>query len=658
MAIPIDIDPTAVGQTAEGITNLCDDSLAKAELLLSEIRGLSKAPDDALTFEATLGKLDDAVLYMHHAADFAQLMSSVHPDPAVREAARGCEPKVSRFDTALFLDPELAIVFKRFAGRKLQLPPVQARFLEHVLRDFRRNGLDLEATKQDRLKQLNDEITTLAQAFDTNLAEATLYYEATPEQLEGLPDNYRSEHQPGPNGKIKISTDYPDYSPVITYAKDRNLAKELYKLFDNRAVDKNLPILDKILKLRHEKANLLGYPTWADFVLEPRMAKNAQTVSSFLESVRSHLERQGAEEIKEYRAKHAKLGGKESDPIPPCDRLYLEDQLRHEKYGLDSKKLGEYFEVTRVTQGVLEITSKLFGIQYKPSSAPVWHSDVKAYDVIDTASNKLIGRFYMDLYPRADKYKHAAVFGIRETKKLQDSSRLFPIAAIVCNFPRPGGAPALLPHSEVTTFFHEFGHVLHHLLSESELASFAGTAVARDFVEAPSQMLEEWAWSRETLDSFARHYATGEKIPQTLFDAMIRSRGFGRALGTQRQIFLSALDQAYHTRQPGFDTTTVLKELHSRYTAFEYVEGTHFQATFGHLMGYDAGYYGYQWALAIAQDLFTRFKKDGLMNAQTAKDYRAMVLSKGGSEDENQMVEKFLGRAPNDAAYRAYLSGQ
>jgi len=506
------------------------------------------------------------------------------------------------------------------------------------------------------VRAINEELTKLGQDFDTNLAASHLFVDATPAQLEGLPKEWLASHKPEADGKIRISTDYPDYFPVLTYARDRTLALALFKQFDNRAADKNIAVLDAILARRAEKAKLLGYATWADYVLEPRMAKDARTVAAFLEGLKKHVAKKGDAEMGEFRALHVKLGGKVTDPIPPSDRLYLEDQLRKSKYGLDSKEVSQYFEVRKVKEGLLTITSKMFAIKFRPAAdAPTWHADVEPVEITDL-NGKLLGRFYFDLYPREGKYKHAAVFSIRDTVKMQDGSRLVPMAAIECNFPRPGGGgPALMSHQDAVTFFHEFGHVLHHLLSESELSSFAGTSVARDFVESPSQMLEEWAWSKETLDLFAVHHESGKPMPKTLHAAMLRSRGFGRALSTQRQLFLAALDQAYHTRQPPLDTTKVLQETNDAYTPFKFVEGTHFQASFGHLIGYDAGYYGYQWALSIAQDLFTRFKKEGLMNAKTAADYRSSVLAMGASDDEAKLVARFLGRAPSEAAYKAFL---
>jgi thimet oligopeptidase len=667
----VDVDPVNVGLgrtsggagsladvalARGGVERLCDESLARATAALDEIRALDGAPDTALTWDSTAAKLDQANHALESGGDFPALMAVAHPDDGVRAKAKQCEPKIEKLETALWLDAKLARVLKRYAAKKEALAPVRSRLLDRTLRDFRRNGLELDAAGQQRLRAINEEITKLGLDFDSNLAESHLVVEASPAELDGLPKEWIVSHPPNKGGKVEITTDYPDYFPVLQYAKNRALALQLYKQFENRAADKNVAVVEKLLALRAEKAKLLGYATWADYVLEPRMAKDPKTVAAFLESLRKHLAKKGEVELAEFKKAHVKLGGKATDPIPPSDRLYLEDQVRQAKYGLDSKEVSKYFEVRRVKEGLLAITSKLFDIRYRPApDAPTWHPDVEAMEVTD-ASGKVLGRFYFDLYPREGKYKHAAVFGIRDTMKMPDGSRLMPVAAIECNFPKPGGAaPALMSHADAVTFFHEFGHVIHHLLSESELSTFAGTSVAKDFVESPSQMLEEWAWRKETLALFARHHDTNAPLPATLHAAMLRSRGFGRALATQRQLYLSALDQAYHTRPLPFDTTKVLAEINDAYTPFKYVEGTHFQASFGHLIGYDAGYYGYQWALSIAQDLFTRFAKEGLLNPKTAGDYRGMILAPGDSEDAAKLVERFLGRPPNDAAYKAFL---
>jgi thimet oligopeptidase len=301
----------------------------------------------------------------------------------------------------------------------------------------------------------------------------------------------------------------------------------------------------------------------------------------------------------------------------------------------------------------------MYGLEYKRvPDAKTWHPDVMAYDVL--SGGKTIGRFYLDLYSRPDKYKHAAMFPIRTPRRLEDGRYVQPTAALECNFPKPGAEAALMSHEDVVTFFHEFGHVLHHLLTQESLASYAGSNTVRDFVEAPSQMFEEWPWSREVLDLFARHHKTGAKIPDKLFDAMKASRSFGLALSTQRQVFLASLDQELHTRNASVDrvdSTKVVEEVQNATDSFQYVPGTHFQSSFGHLIGYDAGYYSYQWALALSRDVLTRFQKEGLLNTTVAGAWRTEVLEKGGGTDERALVTKFLGREPNNEAYFKYLRG-
>jgi thimet oligopeptidase len=463
------------------------------------------------------------------------------------------------------------------------------------------------------------------------------------------------------DGKVEITTDYPDYFPFVTYAKDRKAALDLYVLFTNRGGDENVKLLEQIIALRGEKAKLLGYSTWADYQTETRMAKSAKTVNDFLEHVRDAVRAPAKAEFAEFMHEHVALGGKATDKLPPSDRYFLEDRLRNKKYSFDSKELAGYFEVANVTKGLLDTTSAMYGLEYKSVPANAWHPDVSAYEVY--SGGKLIGKFYLDLYPRDGKYKHAAMFPIRTAKMLPSGEYQLPMATLECNFPKPeaGGPPALMEHGDVVTFFHEFGHVLHHILTTSQLASYSGSSTVQDFVEAPSQMFEEWAFDRSVLDKFARHYKTGEKIPDALFTALQKSRSFGRALATQRQLFLASLDMAYHSRTPEagpFDTTKVVDDVQRANDPFAYVPGTHFQSSFGHLIGYDGGYYGYQWALSLSRDVLTRFKREGMLNQDTARAWREDVLAKGGGEDERAMVTKFLGREPNEEAYVKFLKGQ
>jgi thimet oligopeptidase len=653
------VDPVAQNLSAEGLRALCDQHLASARALLAEIKSLRGASPNELTWDATLGKLDRLSAEVSVAAGFPELMSVGHPDEAVREAGKSCRPKAVELFTDLMLDADFAAVIRAYADTAPALDGTRRRLLDDTLRDLRRNGLELSAEAQARLRQLNDELSRLAQDFEQHLSDASPELRVPKARLRGLTESFVAAHPPGDDGLVTLTTNYPDYFPVLQYAEDRELARELNFLFDSRAAEQNLPVLEQVLALRREKATLLGYESWAAYAIEPRMAKTPGAVSAFLDRAAELVREPAKREYAEFRAEHVALGGDADAPLPSYERIFLEERLRAAKYGFDSKRLSEYFEVRAVTQGMLRIYERLFGIRFVPDrDAPRWHPDVVALDVRDAASDAAIGRIYLDLYPREGKFKHAAMFEIRPGLQLRDGSYLAPISCLMCNFPRPGGeGPALLSHSDVTTFFHEYGHALHHVLSRQELASYSGTNTARDFVEVPSQMLEEWTFKRETLDLFARHHSTGAPIPDELFDAMSRSRAFGRALATERQISLATLDFEYHARRESFDTDEVLADVMRRTQSFAFQAGTHFQATFGHLMGYDAGYYGYQWALALARDVLTRFEAEGYMNPATARDWRQRVLEQGAGQDERGLLRAFLGREPDLEAYGAHLAG-
>ena len=636
----LSLDPVPVGMSAEGVVKLCDDGLARAVSLTDGIRALKDASDEALTWETTFGAFDEAVHSLELASTMPSLMHMTHPDAAVREAAATAEPKVSEWVTQLFLDADIAAVFKRYAAKKEKLDDGRQKFVEETLRDYRRNGLELPPEKQTRLKELNEELTKLGQEFEFNIAASQAFIEIDPAQLDGLSESFIASHPAGENGKVKITTAYPDYKPFMKFAKDREAAKQLHIVYNTRAKEKNIPILEQVLKLRKEKAILLAYKTWADYVLETRMAKNPKNVFEFLSGLHRSLKPKAEEEFKRFGV----------SPILASDASYYEEMVCRRDYALDSAALSEYFEFESVERGLLETMSELFGIEFRETKTAGWHEEVRCLDVFD--GEKPLGRIYLDLHARENKYSHAAVFGIRNSRRLPDGSRLLPMCSLVCNFPRAGG---LLSHEDVVTLFHEFGHAIHKIMYQGELSSLAGLNVARDFVEAPSQLLEEWAWDRDCLNRFAKHHKTGEKIPDALYDSMTRARHFGDAIFTERQLMLAMLDMEYHTREPGFDTTAVMRELSDEYSVFQFVEGTAFHAAFGHLMGYDAGYYGYQWALSLACDMRTRFKAEGMLNRKTATEYREAVLARGATIDEEKMVADFLGRPSNNGAYLEYL---
>jgi thimet oligopeptidase len=651
------VDPVASGLTVAGVTSLCDDHVERAQTLLDAVKSMEKATNEELTWDNTVGQFDSIILELSIAGGFPSLMSLGHPDKEVREAAKACEPKVEKFRTELMLDAAFASVVKRYAARNQPLQGVQARLLKDLLRDFRRNGLELAPDKQKRLREINEEVTKLQQDFTSNISDTVLSIKVKPSQLKGLPDSFIEQHKPGDDGLVTLTTNYPDYFPVLTYCEDRTVARDLTAKFDSRAAEKNLPILDRVLALRNEKAKLLGYETWADYAIEPRMAKSAKNVQEFLDRLSKELKQPARREYLQFVAEYRRLGHQPGVRMPNYERLYIEQKLRERNYGFDGKELSKYLEVGSVTQGLLRIIEQLYGIEFKPvKDAPTWHPDVITLDVVD--QSRRIGRIYLDLHPREGKYKHAAMFEIRPGKALGNDAYLTPMAALVCNFPKPGESPALMTHNEVTTFFHEFGHALHHVLTRQPLATYAGTNTARDFVETPSQMFEEWAFRRDILDMFAKHHETGARIPDDLFKSLVRSRAFGRALHTERQVSLASLDFAYHSQPSPMDTDKVFAKVMNDTQRFAYLPGTHFQATFGHLMGYDAGYYSYQWALVIAQDVLTRFEKEGFMSAKVARDWRRTVLEQGAGEDENKLVEQFLGRPHNLEAYSKFLKAE
>jgi thimet oligopeptidase len=653
-------DPVAAAAGAGDLSAMCDQALARAQQLATELRALAAAPEEEVTWEAVLGRLDEVQYLLRFTRTFPQLLADIHPDGDVRDAARACAARSDQVETDLLLDPELAAAIKRLAVRTSdgELDIASARLLAHTLRELRRNGLDLPAAGQAELRRLNEEITRLGQEFYRNLAEAEGRVEVPPSALEGLPAEYVAAHlgRALPNGNVVITTDYPDLFPFIRYAKDRAAARALYAAFDRRAADANVPVLEQLLAARERKARLLGYACWADYAIEPRMAGTAAAVWELLRQVGAAVEKPADAEMAEFREVWERLGGRRDAPLYPPDRYYLEEQLRETKHGYDSRELARYFEVTRVQAGVLDVAAQLYGLEFRRAAeAPRWHPDVEVYDVL--SAGEPAGRLYMDLYPRSGKFKHAGAFEIRSVRPARGPrGRVLPVAALVCNFPRPGGAqPALLGHDQVVIFFHEMGHVLHQLLSEAPFAVFAGEAVTRDFQEVPSQVFEEWAFRREVLDLFARHHQTGARIPEPLFEALTRSRRVGLALATEVQLFVSALDLEYHSRPAGFDTTKVMRELFAKYQRFTYIEATQYQATFAHLIGYDAGYYGYQWALWLARDVLDRFGADGFLNPDAAARWRTTVLARGGSEDEALQIERFLGRKPTPRAYLEYL---
>jgi len=582
---------------------------------------------------------------------FAGLMSEVHPDEAIRDAARECEQEVSRFYSELALDRELydALAAVDVAAAE----PETRRFHAHTLRDYRRAGVDRPPEVRERLHAIDEELTKLGQQFSKNISEDVRFIEIRdPARLAGLPADFVASHTPDAAGVVRITTDYPDYNPFMTYADDDELRRELYVKFRSRGDTQNEGVLRDILKLRAEKAALLGFRDWADYITADKMIGSGDRAAEFIDKVWKLAEPRAARDYAEL-LRVLRASEPRASEVRDWQKVWLENRVKRERYEVDASVVREYFPYERVLAGLLEITSEIFDLQYAPvESIEPWHPSVLVYDVVRRGDQ--LGRIYLDMHPRDGKYKHAAQFPLKDgVRGVQ-----LPEGVLVCNFPDPkAGGVALMEHDDVVTMFHEFGHLMHHVLGgHQKWITQSGVATEWDFVEAPSQMFEEWAWSYETLSRFARHHATGDVIPKDLVDKMRRADKFGLGTATVQQLFYAAISLAFHRADPGtLDQLAEVKRLQAKYTPFAYVDGTRFHASFGHLVGYSAMYYTYQWSLVIAKDLLTPFAREGLMAKDVTFAYRDRVLVPGGSRDAADLVRSFLGREYDFSAYEKYL---
>jgi thimet oligopeptidase len=503
--------------------------------------------------------------------------------------------------------------------------------------------------------KLREELVKIGQEFGKNMKDDVRKLALDPAQLDGLPDDYKATHKPGPDGKVSITTDNTDYIPFITYAKDEKSREQLWRLYRLRGHPRNLEVLSRMLEKRHELSTLLGYANWAAYATEDKMIGSQERAAEFIARIASASEARAGRDYQQLlRRKRKDDSG--AHAVAGWDAAFYSERVSAEEYGFDSQTIRPYFEYRRVKQGVLDITAKIFGLEYKRiGDAAVWHPDVEVYDVVERGA--VLGRIYLDMHPRDGKYKHYAQFTLQSGV----AGKRLPEGVLMCNFPRPPegseGEAALMEHDSVKTFFHEFGHLLHHVLGgHTRWVGLSGVATEWDFVEAPSQMLEEWVWDVPTLQTFARHYQTGAPIPAELVARAKAADEYGKGLWVRQQMFYAATSLEFHVRDPrGLDTTKLMAELQDRYTPFKYVEGTYFHESFGHLDGYSALYYTYMWSLVIAKDLFSVFQHEGLLNPAAALRYRRAVLEPGGSKPAAELVRDFLGRQYDFRAYQEWL---
>jgi thimet oligopeptidase len=644
-------DAASAAQTpVEKFAAECRDGLEKARQLMPALLEV----DGARTVDNTLSPYNEMLLHALNSAGTAELMNAVHPDEPIREAAATCKEEVASFLSDLGRNRQLFDAFSRLDTKGLDADA--KRLVEHSLRDFRRSGVDKDEATRNRLKAIDDELTKLSNDFGKNIREDVRQIEIAPEKLAGLPDDYIANHKPNAAGKVVITTNYPDYVPFMSYADDNEARREIYIKFRSRGDKGNEALLRDILTLRAEKAKILGYDSWADYITEDKMVKSAKNARDFIERVVKTAKARGQRDYKELLAHKKKHVEKKAKVVNDWEKSYLQNKVQKAKYEFDSQAVRPYFPYAQVEAGLLDLTAEIYQVRYeKVADADVWHKDVKVFDVFARDSGDKLGRIYLDMHPRDGKYKHAAQFPYQTGV----AGHQLPEGALVCNFPQPTATdPGLMEHGDVETMFHEFGHLMHHVFGgHQKWVSQSGVATEWDFVEAPSQMFEEWAWSHETLARFAKHHESGEVIPKPLVERMRKAQKFGVGLFALQQMFYASISLGFHTADPSkLDMGAEVDRLQKQYTPFPPVDGTSFHASFGHLTGYSAIYYTYMWSLVIAKDLLTPFKKNGLMNAEWTAKYRDTILAPGGTKDAADLVETFLGREFNYAAFEDYLA--
>ena len=616
----------------------------------AQLETLHHAPGPR-TIDNTLVPYDAIAVELDAGMSYAGLLERVHPDADVRQTAEKWTQDLSQFATELSLDR--AVYDALVALDAGAMDPVTRHYVERTRRDFRRSGVDKDPETRQRIRQLNEELVLIGQEFARNIQSDTRTVQVLPADLDGLPDDYKKAHAPDAGGQVTISSDYPDYVPFMSYSRSGKAREALYRAFRSRGTPANLEVLDRMLMRRHTLATLLGYRSWAHYVTEDKMIATDDAAREFVERIAGIGLDRGRRDYAELldRKRQDEPGATE---VHDWEKDYYDERVKAERYSFDSQEARAYFPYEKVKQGILDVTAKLFGVEFRRvHAAEVWAPDVETYDLYERGEK--LARFHLDMHPRTDKYKHAAQFNLVNGL----AGRQLPEAALVCNF--PGGEPGdagLMEHDDVVTFFHEFGHLLHNLFAgKLPWMGVAGISTEWDFVEAPSQMLEEWGWDARVLRTFARHVETGEPVPEELVARMRKARGFGRGVYVRQQMYYARLSLRLHEEDPAaLDTAAVVRDLQNQYSMFRYVDGTAFQASFGHLDGYSAIYYTYMWSLVIARDLFSQFDSKNLMAPDVARRYRDSILAAGGSAPAAELVQRFLGRPFSFDAYEAWLN--
>ena len=640
--------------TADEVRAATDEALTEAEALVVA----AIATGGRGTFATVLLPLDEADARITAGYATGAFMARVHVDPAVRDAGQEAEERLDRWRVDLPFRDDLAATIFTFAAHPEAAAVVgeQRRLLDRLVRDLRRAGHHLDAATRDEVRRLEGRLVELSSAFQRNIDEFEDGLDLTRDELDGLSDDFVAGLRPGAApGTFRVSLDTPEAYPFLQQARRRDLRRDLEHRQFNEAREANEPLLAEALEIRRRIATLLGYPSWAHHAIEVKMAGDPEAVRRFYDDLVPPLRARLADEV--ARLEEILREDGEEPPLRTWDWRYCDTRLRRRDFAVDPDELKQYLPLEAVFDGLLGLCAEVFGLVFeRVADAAAWHPDVVRFRVWDAASGAEIGDILMDLHPRDGKYGHAAAWPLVPGRRLPDGSYQRPLTAIVANLPRPGSdRAALLRHSDVVTLFHEFGHVLHMTLTRAELVRFSGANTEWDFVEAPSQILEHWAWQADVLARFARHHATGEPIPRALVDRLVASRDLDVALTTLRQCYLGLMDLGLHGPEETRDIAAVDRAAFAAW-GLPYHEGTLYPCQFGHLMGgYDAGYYGYLWSKVYGDDMFGRFEAEGVTSPAVGADYRREILEPNGTRDPLDMLRAFLGRDPSPTTFLRLL---
>lgn len=629
---------------------------------IAKIKATTVAPN----FENTIVALESASELSEKIALIYSNLEVANADEALQALAKEIYPKLTALSSDISLDEEIfkkvKIVYDQRA--QLNLSMEQSRLLEKTFLSFSRNGALLATADKEKLRQIDQELSVLGPKFSENVLKATNSFEIffdNKQDVEGLPEGALEgaaamAEAKGKPGQWLFNLQIPSYLPFMTYAKNRNLREKMWRVYAGRAFEgefSNQDVIKKIVTLRSQRANLLGFKTHAEFVLAERMAKNPTTVFDFLDKILQASKLAGKKDVAEVAAFAKKTD--ELTDIMPWDFAYYSEKLKEEKYAFNEEDLRPYFKLENVVEGVFAHAKKLYGLTFKENKEiPVYHPEVKAYEVFEEVSGKYMGLFYTDFFPRETK-KGGAWMTQYRNQGLNDGVMKRPHVSIVCNFTKPTPTkPSLLTYDEVRTLFHEFGHALHGMLSECTYQSLSGPNVYWDFVELPSQIMENWVGEKEGLDLFARHYETNEPMPADLVEKLKASQKFQAGYMSCRQIQFGLMDMAWHTADPSLitDVATFEENATAETRLFPKVEGANSSASFSHIFagGYSAGYYSYKWAEVLDADAFEYFLEKGLFNQEVAQKFKDNILSKGGTEHPMELYKRFRGREPDPKA--------